>query len=667
MDFPVRLARKRWDRALIADRLAGRAAGSPSRSSAFTMTPLSPSRAAFVLVPLLLMPGALAVRAQGARPDPGAFKTQVQPLLAAHCGGCHSAQRQVGGVDLTFADAATAVRKRSLWRRVAEQVEAGTMPPPGSKAMTPAGKAQLAQWSRAAAEYLDPQDPANRDPGPSALRRLTVAEYNATVRELFGIPFDGEREAGLSDPENTTGFDNLAAALTLSPALLEKYLVAAERITDRVFRDPRAKARLLEPKAAGADREAARTVVIRLLRRAYRRPALPVEVERVLKVYDGAVARGDSHEAGIRAVLKPVLASPNFLFRVEQSAAGSAPARVNAHEQAVRLAYFLWGAPPDEALSALADSGKLSDPAVLEGEARRMLADPRARWLTDSFARQWLQLDGFEKARPSTEFFPAFNQRLRKAMREEAELFFDGLRREDRNVLELLDADYTYANAELAAHYGIPGVENKEMQRVALRPEYHRGGLLGMGAVLATTSHTFRTSPTLRGKYILEVLLGTPPPPPPPNAANQLKEGKGKEATSFREQLAQHAADPSCAGCHRKLDPLGFALDNYDAVGAWRTGSKERPLDTSGVLPTGEKLNGVEELKRVLLARKGQFIRNLSSQLLSYALGRELQESDEWTVRQVAAACEKDGYRMSSLVLGVTRSVPFQYRRGAQQ
>jgi hypothetical protein len=340
---------------------------------------------------------------------------------------------------------------------------------------------------------------------------------------------------------------------------------------------------------------------------------------------------------------------------------------VSDAELAVRLSYFLWSTTPDETLASLADAGKLSAPAVLAEQVKRMLASPKARTLTESFGRQWLQLDKLNTARPSTEFFPAFNSKLRRALYDETFTFFDKLREEDRSVLELLDADYTYVNADLARHYGLPAVTGNEVRRVELKPEDHRGGLLGMGSVLALTSHTFRTSPTLRGKYVLEVLLGTPPPPPPPNAASKLKEERGKEPKSFREQLAQHAGDPSCSGCHRKLDPLGFALDNYDAVGAWRVSTPEKPLDTTGELPTGEKLTGVPELKQVLLRRKDEYVRNLSGQLLSYALGRELQDSDEWTLRQVATDVGKGGYRFSALITEIVKSVPFQYRRGSEQ
>lgn len=564
------------------------------------------------------------------------------------------------------ADGSAALRMRRLWRRVAAQVEAGAMPPKGAKELRPAERERLLRWARSAADHLDPNDPANRDPGPSVLRRLTPEEYNRTVRDLLGVRFDVVREAGLPRPENPTGFDNLAAAQSLSPAVMEKYFSAAEKILDRLAADPGAMAALIgSPPAPGMERAAAKEIAVRLLRRAYRRPAREAEVERLLALYDRSAASG--FEAAVRGMLKPVLVSPHFLFCVEEDRSPGPPARVSDPELAARLSYFLWSTMPDRTLDGLADQGRLSDPAVLEGQVRRMLADPKARALTDGFGVQWLQLDRLEKARPTTEFFPAFNARLRRAMYEETATFFDKLREEDRSVLELLDADYTYVNGALARHYGIPGVTGEAMRRVALKPEHHRGGLLGMGSVLALTSHTFRTSPTLRGKYILDVIFGAPPPPPPPDAAGRLKEKEGREPKSFRDVLARHASNPSCSGCHRKLDPLGFALDNYDAVGAWRESAPERTLDTTGELPTGERFRGVAELKAVLLKRKGEFLRNMSGQLLSYALGRELQDSDEWTVRRVAAEAEKEGAKFSALILGIVKSVPFQYRRGARK
>ena len=301
---------------------------------------------------------------------------------------------------------------------------------------------------------------------------------------------------------------------------------------------------------------------------------------------------------------------------------------------------------------------------VLEQQVGRMLADARARALTDFFAVRWLQLNKLPTARPSTEFFPEFNGNIRQAMFDETATFFDALRRENRSLDELLDADYTYANEELARYYGLAGVSGKQMQKVALRPEDHRGGLLGMGSILALTSHTSRTSPTLRGKWILDVVLGAPPPPPPANVAQIAEErDKKKEVTTFREKLAQHATQAACAACHRKMDPLGFALDHYSAVGLWRESVGQQPLDTSGELPGGEKLNGENDLKRVLVSRKPEFIRNLTEQMLSFALGRQLDYYDDLPVQEIVTRLQADNDRFATLVLGIVQSYPFQNRR----
>lgn len=618
----------------------------------------------FALLALPLAAASLALAQTGAAPQPKEYEQQVRPVLLATCATCHSAAQQVGGIDFSApADGASALRLRQLWRRVAIQIEAGSMPPKGSKSLSADARAKLLKWSKAAADYLDPNDPAARDPGPAVLRRLIPREYNRSIQDLFGIRFDVTQEAGIPNPENPTGFDNLAAALTVSPALLEKQFAAAEKVIDHLAKDRRAMDALLSarPGASLSERDAARQIAARLVRRAYRRLARPADLDRLLSVYDAA-AKDSGFEAGVRGMLKPLLASPYFLFRIEED--HPATTHISDPELAVRLSYFLWASTPDVQLDELADAGKLSEPATLEAQVRRMLADPKGRALTDGFAEQWLKLDKLDHARPNTDFFPSFNGRLKRAMHDETATFFDKLRVEDRPVVDLLDSDYTYLNGELARHYGISGVNGEDMQRVALKSEFHRGGLLGMGSVLALTSHTFRTSPTLRGKYILDVIFGTPPPPPPPNAAGMLKEEQGKEPKSFREVLAQHAGNPSCSGCHRKLDPLGFALDNYDAVGVWRESTPDRTLDTTGELPTGEKFKGVGELKQVILKRKADFIRNMTGQLLSYALGRELVDSDEWTIRQVAADAEKQGDRFSALILGIVKSVPFQYRRG---
>jgi hypothetical protein len=413
--------------------------------------------------------------------------------------------------------------------------------------------------------------------------------------------------------------------------------------------------------------QAARQVLARFMREAYRRPVSDAEVGRPLSLFDELLGQGKSFDDALRMSLKPVLASPYFLFRIERDNPGVSddkPYRVSDHELAVRLSYFLWSTAPDEALSALADQGKLSDPAVLTPLVMRMLADPKARALTDGFGEQWLQLRKLASARPSTEFFPAYSYAIKRAMREEAVTFFDHLRSDDRPILDLLDCDYAFVNGELARYYGIPGVKGAQFQRITLKPEYHRGGLLGMGAVLSMTSHSFRTSPTLRGKYVLEVIFGTPPPPPPANAGMFKNEQATHDSPgSFREMLARHAADPTCSACHKRMDPLGFALDNYDGAGQWRNDVGGKPLDTLGVLPNGDRFNGATELKHVLLKRQDEFVANMIRQMIAYATGRESDYYDDAAVVEIQTDLAKDGYRFSTLVKGIVNSYEFQSRR----
>jgi hypothetical protein len=339
---------------------------------------------------------------------------------------------------------------------------------------------------------------------------------------------------------------------------------------------------------------------------------------------------------------------------------------ISDHALAVRLSYFLWSTMPDDELFALADAGKLSAPATLDAQIKRMLADPRAHALTDQFAVQWLMLWRLRSALPSRDNFPALTNSLKDAMQKETTLFFDNLRTEDRSVLDLIDSNYTFVNEELAKNYGIAGVSGKEMRRVSLKPENHRGGLLGMSSILTLTSHTDRTKPTARGKWILSVMLGTPPNPPPPDAGSFKDTKQQHTPRNFREKLAQHASNPSCAACHKRIDPLGFALENYDAIGTWREQVGGQPVDNSGKLPGTAAFVGVDGLKQVLHAKQDQVVRNMVVQMMTYALGRQMEYEDELAIMDIADAMKHDDYKFSSLIRGVVMSRPFQFRRAEE-
>lgn len=626
-----------------------------------------PFPAAVLLTAFALAPAGSAADA------PPSFKAAAEPLLKAYCFKCHDGNRVEGGVSLAAADDPSALRTRQLWKRSLARIEAGEMPPEEAKPLPPAEKAKLAAWLKSAANFVD-CDPTRRDPGEPLLRRLTRTEYENTVRDLFGVFINTRTAVGMPDEEFGDGrFDNLAAGLRVSPTLMDKYYTAADKVADLVFANDGAKNRLLTPKPGGklADRDAAKETFTTLARRAYRRPPDPADVDRLLGFYDKARAKGGSHDDGVRAALKPVLVSPRFLFRFEENrpASGKSPGvPVDDFELATRLSYFLWASMPDDELFRVAAAKKLTDPAEFDKQVARMLKDGKAHALTDALATHWVGLKHLPKARPTQEFFPTFHDGTKRWLGEEVRAFVDHLRTADRPVTDLLDADYTFANQELAAFYGLPPLTGNQMRKVPLKPEHHRGGLLGMGAVLAMTSHTFRTSPTQRGKYVLDVIFGTPPPPPPANAgtlAGDDPKNKKKAPLTFKEQLARHATQANCAGCHKKIDPLGFALDNYNAVGLWREGTKEFPLDVSGVLPSGEKVTGAGDLKRVILARKDDFARNLAAKVLEYALGRELDGQDECTVNEVHAALRKNGYQFSTLIAETAKSVPFRQRRAA--
>jgi len=452
---------------------------------------------------------------------------------------------------------------------------------------------------------------------------------------------------------------------------MEKYFSAAELALDHLFTNPGAAAAgknllVARPSKELSAQDATRQVLKGFLRRAFRRPPTDREVERYAAVADGAIKAGDNFELAIRKAMKPILVSPHFLLRVESGPkeAGKIE-RVSDHELAVRLSYFLWATMPDEELLKVADEGKLSQPEVLEKQVRRMQTHAKASALTSQFLTQWLQLPHLQKALPTQNQFPTYTRSLRDAMGQEVRLFCDHLRTADRGILELLESDYTFANAELARHYGLTEIPAKGFEKVSLRPEDHRGGAPGMAAILTMTSHTDRTKPTARGKWILDVLLGSPPPPPPADAGNFAAPTKDRpEPKNFREKLGQHANDSNCKVCHLKIDPLGFALENFDAIGRWRETVGDTPVDNVGTLPGVGEFKGSDGLRKVLKVRQAEFVENVVVQTMTYAIGRDMSYYDEPSIRDIMAQMERNDYRFSTLVLEVVKSYPFQHRKG---
>jgi mono/diheme cytochrome c family protein len=412
-----------------------------------------------------------------------------------------------------------------------------------------------------------------------------------------------------------------------------------------------------------AERACAAQILGRLARLGYRQPVGPNEMGPIMEFYDAARARG-TFESGIQRGLQRILSSPRFAFRIERDPAGSAPNSVhsvNAVELASRLSFFLWSSIPDEPLLRAAEQGTLSQPAVLEREVRRMLADPRSEALVTNFAGQWLHLRNVRSVQPNSDEFPDFDDNLRQAFRRETEMLFSSIVKEDRNVLDLIRADYTFVNERLARHYGIPGIYGSRFRRVPVRDDARRG-ILGQGSMLAVTSHAERTSPVLRGKWVLENLLGLPVPPPPPDVPSLPGNEDGKKPRTLREQLAEHRRDPVCASCHKVMDPVGFALENFDAVGAWRTREPGGPIDASGQLADGTQVNGVVTLRNAILEKPDLFVATMTEKMLTYALGRGVDARDMPAVREIMRDAAKDDNRFSSIVLGIVRSVPFRMR-----
>lgn len=408
-----------------------------------------------------------------------------------------------------------------------------------------------------------------------------------------------------------------------------------------------------------------RTNLAHLMRLAYRRPVTEEEVTKVANLVGMAQKNGLTMDQSMRIGLQAVLVSPNFLYRIERDPNPNDPADVHPishYELASRLSYFLWSSMPDEELLQLAAEKRLCQPDVLHTQVKRMLADPKAAALVDNFAGQWLELRNLDSAHPDPDQFPEFDEQLRQAMYTETRLFTNAIVHEDRSILDFLDGRYTFLNERLAKFYGIPGVKGRNFRRVSLDGT-ERSGVLTQGSVLLVTSYPTRTSPVLRGKWILENVLNTPPPPPPPGVGSIDAKG-GPLSGTMRQQMEKHRANPMCAGCHTRMDPLGFALENYNAIGQWRTEDASQSIDASGALPGGKKFVGSAELKKILASNREAFAECLTEKLMIYALGRGLEPYDRAATKKIVAQLASNDYRFSSLIIGIVDSVPFQMGRG---
>ncbi|MCP3102720.1 DUF1592 domain-containing protein [Myxococcus sp. K15C18031901] len=503
------------------------------------------------------------------------------------------------------------------------------------------------------------------DPGTVVLHRLNRAEYDATVRDLLGDTSHPARDFPTDD--HGYGFDNIADVLSLSPLLMEKYAAAAEKLVEAAWVRPGAALRTCAVDAANPE-PCAREILGRFARRAWRRPVTTEEVDRLLRPLAVVKQLGDPPEVGVKLALRAVLISPHFLFRVEKDAqpASTTPHRLDPHELATRLSYFLWSSMPDEALFQAAERDKLGTPQEVEAQVRRMLADPKAQALVSNFAGQWLFTRALDTAEPDHTLYGAFNEPLRHAMRQETELVFQEFITGDHKLRDLLDASFTYLNDPLAAHYGLPRPGSGDaFQRVDLTAYPERRGVLGHGSLLTVTSNPDRTSPVQRGVWVLEQLLCSGPPPPPPNVEN-LPPAVSPDMT-MKERMALHRTQPQCKGCHMLMDPLGLAMENYDPIGRWRLREVSgAPVDSNGDLPDGTVLAGVEAMRR-FVKDDPKLPTCLAEHLMTYALGRGLSEEEQCAVSEVAAAAEASGGRLSDYLVSIALSDSFTSRRGGKE
>ena len=593
-----------------------------------------------------------------------------QQFLKEYCAACHVGKTPAGGFSVVALNAPGSFRDSpDVWTAAVKRVQNGEMPPKAAPAPDLNRREDFLSWveSSLRAEAC----PSGPVAGLAPVRRLSRSQYSASVRDLLNLHVD-VASAFPADGAGGEGFDNAAETLFLSPILAEKYLDAAKAALTFAAKDPRSRAKFLVAKPGDGitPEEAAKKILDEFLPRAFRRPPSAADTRFYLDLFRSAQKRGDPFEESILYSLRAVLVSPQFLFRSELPNRGTQPRMLNDYDLATRLSYFLWGSGPDGLLLALAEEGKLQDPEVLKGQVARMLRNTKSFDFVQSFIEQWLRTrDLGQSFRPDAGLYPLWSdEELRGDIRYQPVLFFREILSNDLSLLNLIDSKFTIATRKLQKLYGLnvkpPRADNgQQPQRIELPEGTNRGGLLGMAAILAVTSHPHRTSPVLRGKWMLEAILGTPPPPPPPDVPT-LEEGKAVATHTLRERLAQHRANPVCASCHSRIDPLGFALENYDVMGRWRTEEAGKPIDNSGELPDGSKFAGPEELKAVLMRKKGLVLRNLTNKMLGYALGRGLTLQDSCTVDSIVAEVEKSGYSSHSLIHAVVMSTPFRVQAG---
>ncbi|MDF1852240.1 MAG: DUF1592 domain-containing protein [Verrucomicrobiales bacterium] len=593
------------------------------------------------------------------------YEAVIVPLLDRYCIECHDSDTEEGEVNFdSFLTSASAKMNPDLWESVRAQIELGQMPPHKRKERPDAEEQdQLLSWIEELITSWD-EGEMGSDPGRTTIRRLNKNEYNYTIRDLFGLrlrpadqfPEDGGGEAG---------FDNNADALFLPSLLMENYTEAAGEVVQAVYGNFVARNRYLfvQPGPELKDRAAARTILNRWASLAWRRPVPKPELERLVSLFQGQRAKKKSFEESMKAPLLAILLSPNFLYRTEVEKPGKSAYLVDQFSFASRLSYFLWSSMPDAELFKLASEGRLQDLKVIQAQVDRMLQDPKSDALSMHFAGQWF---GWEllrsRANPDAKRYPEFTFALRIAMYKESSEYFQYLISSNGSAYALLDSDFTFLNDTLARHYGIPGVTGREFRKVTLT-DRNRGGVLGMGSVLTATSLPLRSSPAVRGSYVLEQILGTPPPNPPMDVEQLPDDDRELKNQTFREALVEHRENESCRSCHELIDPIGFGLESFDAIGRFRTRQNGQPLDVAGTMPDGTEFSSPAQMKANLMKDRELFARNMVSKMLSYALGRELTPYDRQVIENITKEVVKENGSIRTAFSRVALSYPFRYRR----
>ncbi|WP_206036037.1 DUF1592 domain-containing protein [Crateriforma spongiae] len=591
------------------------------------------------------------------------FQKSIRPFIKTYCLDCHQNRRPTeAGLSFTPAlDTPGHAAFSEKWKKAVARVKAHDMPPEGLEQPSDEERLKFVQWLDKV-KYLSP-----KDPGPFVIRRLTKTEYANTLRDLFGV--DPKVADRLPDEVSGEGYLN-----SLSPLQLEQYLAITDQVVNQVIATDESSPTNWQrewigqlPSESSNTGAAVEKIARSLAKNIYRRPASDDEVAVLLNVYELGRGKGLSETGSLRLMLKAMLVSPQFLF-ITPAVGAAAPVGIvplDDHQIAARLSYLLWATMPDAELMALADSKRLHEPQTLKAQVYRMLDDPRSRALFDGFGAQWLGLTDLKTRAFDASKFPQMTDAMRSAMYDEVRLFFEDVVRNNHSVTRLIDSEYSFLNEDLAAIYGLPdAISGPEMRRVSL-PDRNRGGILGMPGVLAATSFPNRTSPVIRGVWVLQQVLGEQVPSAPPDVPElETQDQESVANLTLRERTELHRTDPVCANCHKLLDPIGFGLENFDAIGRWRDQDENgRAIDSTGELPDGSRFTSPEELKAMIAGRVDDFSRNLLEKLLAYALCRRLEGYDEIVVDELMREIAADDYRMKTIVTAVVTSYPFTHRQ----